>query len=169
MSGEARGKPSAGAQRLRRKLLSLGLGELVAAAVFVLAGREVDAHLEGRVAAAWWSALLPLLIILPQAGCFWLLARSWAAEGAMPVAAARVWLTFGVLDVALLLWGALAVTLWSPDPWTLVAFLAVWAFGVLELVNYFVVRLAHPARRWLSGIRRRQRPWLTVGALRALE
>jgi hypothetical protein len=30
--------------------------------------------------------------------------------------------------------------------------LAVWVFGVLEYVNYFVVRLAYPLGRWFTTV-----------------
>lgn len=59
---------------LRRKYLSLGTGELVAAVVFAMVAVTVVGPRLGRPAeAALWSALAPLLLVLVQAvsiGCW---------------------------------------------------------------------------------------------------
>ena len=91
--------------RARRQYLSLGLGELVAAAVFaVCAAVAVAPRMASSTAiAALWSALLPLLLVLV---------------------------------------------------------LAVWAFGVVEYLNYFAVRLAYPASEWLAKVRQQRLPRL---------
>jgi hypothetical protein len=64
---------------LRRKCLSLGAGELVAAVIFgFVAFASVTPRLRtGDERAALWSALIPLLRILIQGGIYWLLARRW--------------------------------------------------------------------------------------------
>ena len=70
---------------LRRRYLSLGLGELAAAGVFAaVAVSVVMPRLEGpHDSAALWSALAPLLVVLVQAGVYWLLARGWVEQAPM--------------------------------------------------------------------------------------
>jgi hypothetical protein len=134
-------------QSLRRRYLSLGLGELAAAAVFAaVAVGVVMPRLEGsRDSAALWSALPPLLVILVQAGVYWLLARGWVELEPMPARLAALYRVFRVLDVLLLAIALLGVVIWLPDhSGAAVGVVAVWAFGVVEYVNYFVARLAYP-------------------------
>jgi hypothetical protein len=148
-------------QRLRRKYLSLGLGELTAAAVFALVGAvEVAPRLEQQYVFAFWSTLTPLLLILVQMGFYWLLARSWVANHPMPSRLALGYRAFRIVDALALLWALAAILLWSPSAWGMVGFLAVWAFGVIEFVNYFVVRLAYPVGSWLGRVKQRRRPQL---------
>ena len=135
---------------LRRKYLSLGTGELVAAAVFAaVAVGVVMPRLETRQdSAALWSALAPLLIILVQAGAYWLLARNWVERAPMPTSLAALYRAFRALDAGLLVVGLLGVLAWLPDQvGAALAIVAVWVFGVVEYVNYFVVRLSYPIRR----------------------
>ena len=137
-------------ETLRRKYLSLGTGELVAAAVFAaVAVGIVMPRLETRQdSAALWSALTPLLIILVQAGAYWLLARNWVARAPMPTSLAALYRAFRALDAGFLLAGLLGVLVWLPDHvGVALAIVVVWAFGVVEYVNYFVVRLSYPIRR----------------------
>lgn len=148
---------------MRRKYLSLGAGELVAAALFAaVAIGVVTPRLETRQdSAALWSALAPLLVILVQAGAYWLLARNWVQRAPMPSALASLYRAFRALDVGLLLAGLLGVLAWLPDHiGVALAIVAVWAFGVVEYVNYFVVRLAYPIRRFPSAITQRRTPRL---------
>jgi hypothetical protein len=140
---------------LRRKYLSLGLGELVAAMVFTVIAAVLVAprFSDSSDAAALWSALIPLLIILVQAGAYWLAARRWVDLRPMPAAWARAFRVLRVADAAVLAAGLVGVIAWWPDslgPALLV--LAVWTFGVLEYVNYFVVRLAYPMGRWFRTV-----------------
>ena len=137
-------------ETMRRKYLSLGTGELVAAAVFaVVAISVVMPRLEvPQDSAALWSALAPLLIILVQAGAYWLLARNWVELAPMPTSLAALYRAFRVLDAGLLVAGLVGVLVWLPDPvGVALAIVAVWIFGVVEYVNYFVVRLSYPIRR----------------------
>jgi hypothetical protein len=148
---------------LRRRYLSLGLGELVAAAVFAaIAVGVVMPKLEtSQDSAALWAALAPLLIILIQAGAYWLLARRWVETAPMPASLAALYRGFRYLDAALLLAGLLGVFVWLPDHvFAAVSIAAVWLFGVVEYVNYFVVRLAYPLRRWAHTIRQWRTPRL---------
>lgn len=150
-------------QSLRRKYLSLGLGELAAAAVFAaVAVGVVMPRLEGsRDSAALWSALAPLLVILVQAGVYWLLARGWVELEPMPARLAALYRVFRVLDVLLLAIALLGVVIWLPDhSGAAVGVVAVWAFGVVEYVNYFVARLAYPLRRWPFEVGKWRRPKL---------
>lgn len=136
---------------LRRRYLSLGLGELAAAGVFAaVAVSVVMPRLEGpKDSAALWSALAPMLVVLVQAGVYWLLARGWVEQAPMPARLAALYRVFRVLDIVVLAVGLLGVLIWLPDHFvTSAAIMVVWAFGVVEYVNYFVARLAYPLRRW---------------------
>ena len=132
---------------LRRAYLSLGSGELVAAAVFVgvATGVVVPRLGEPDDRLALWSALLPLLVVLLQAGVYWLAARTWVGQRTMPAVMAAFYGAFRVLDPVLLVAGVVGVLVWWPSSsWAAVLVLGVWAFGVVEYVNYYVVRLAYP-------------------------
>ncbi|MDV6276594.1 hypothetical protein R3Q06_24140 [Rhodococcus erythropolis] len=148
---------------LQRRYLSLGLGELAAAGVFAaVAVSVVMPRLEGaHDSAALWSALAPLLVVLVQAGVYWLLARGWVEQAPMPARLAALYRAFRVLDFAALAVGLLGVLIWLPDHFvTAAAIVVVWAFGVVEYVNYFVARLAYPLQRWPSEIGRWRTPQL---------
>lgn len=132
---------------LRRTYLSLGSGELVAAAVFAGVASTVVVPRLGEPGdrLALWSALIPLVLVLVQAGVYWLAARSWVGRTTMPTRLASVYSAFRVLDPVLLAAGLVGMLVWLPSaPWAVVLVLGVWAFGVVEYVNYFVVRLAYP-------------------------
>ena len=154
---------------LRRKYLSLGLGELTACVMFaaVAAGLIVPELASPSDGAGLWFALVPLLGVLLQAGAYWLLARSWVERAPMPSMLASLFRAFRVVNVALLTVGLVGVIAFWPDNIALgIAFLAVWAFGVVEYVNYFVVRLSYPATRWVAMVRQWRVPRL-VQDLRA--
>lgn len=148
---------------LRRRYLSLGSGELTAAAVFVflgvvVVGPRVDA---GDNHVAVWSALVPLVAILFQAGSYWLLARQWVGRGSMPAPLAAVYRVLRAVDAVLLLVGLVGVIAWAPAQVPVTVVLVVlWLFGVVEYLNYFVVRLAYPLPRWFAEVRRWRRPRL---------
>ena len=147
----------------RRRYLSLGLGELAAAAVFAaVAVGVVMPRLEGpKDSAALWSALAPLLVILVQAVAYWLLARGWVEQAPMPARLAALYRVFRVLDVLLLAIALLGVVIWLPDhSGAAVGVVTVWAFGVAEYANYFVARLAYPLRRWPLEVGKLRRPQL---------
>ncbi|KDQ02799.1 hypothetical protein EN35_08285 [Rhodococcus qingshengii] len=148
---------------LRRRYLSLGLGELAAAGVFAaVAVSVVMPRLEGpHDSAALWSALAPLLVVLVQAGVYWLLARGWVEQAPMPARLAALYRVFRVLDVLLLAIALLGVVIWLPDhSGAAVGVVAVWAFGVAEYANYFVARLAYPLQRWPFEVGKLRRPQL---------
>lgn len=138
---------------LRGRYLSLGLGELFAAVVFIgvttvsvlpLLERPTDAL-------AFWSALVPLLVILVQAGVYWLLARRWVGQGTMPPGLAATYRGFRALDAVLLLAGLVGIIVWFPvHPFAAIGIPFVWLLGVIEYVNYFVVRLAYPPSVWFK-------------------
>jgi hypothetical protein len=144
----------------RHRYLHLGVGELVAAVVFALVlPRLVDAP-DRR---ALWAALAPLLLVLLQGGAYWLLARGWVGRSAMPGGLAALYSWFRRLDPVLLLLGLVGVLVWLPErPGPVVAVAAVWVFGVVEYVNYFVVRLAYPPARWWRTVRERRTPRLVL-------
>ena len=102
----------------RRKYLSLGVGELAAAAVFAAVLPRLVGP-EDRWAV--WFALIPLLVVLLQAGGYWLLARAWVARRPMPASLATVYRAFRWADAMLLTGGLVGVLLWLPrmdDRWS---------------------------------------------------
>jgi len=148
---------------LRRTYLSLGVGELVAAGVFALIAIGVVAPRfpKADVQLAVWAALAPLLVVLIEAGIYWLSARRWVGIGSMPARLARVYRRLRVATALLLalgLGGMLAS--WPTEPAVAVLVVATWMFAVVEYVNYFVVRLSYPARRWWSSVVRWRTPRL---------
>ena len=151
-------------ERLRRKYRSLGLGELVAAVVFtVVALRWLSLGADRATSAALWSALVPLLVILVQAGAYWLVARNWVLRGEMPRGLARLYRAFRVIDVVLLAAGLVGVLIWRPaDPLGTAVIMIIWLFGVVEFINYFVMRLAYPMRRWFAEVGERRTPRLML-------
>lgn len=148
---------------LQRKYLSLGSGEIVAAAVFAMvAFGSVMPRLHGRNdVLSFWFALVPLLVILVQGGAYWLLARGWVGQRPMPGSLAALYRIFRSADAALLLVGLAGVLAWLPaasGARLLVAL--VWLFGVIEYVNYFAVRLAYPLHGWPGRVARWRTPRL---------
>jgi hypothetical protein len=150
-------------ERLRRKYLSLGSGELAAGAMFVaLAVFIVSPRLQAWTdTAALWAALAPLILVLAQAAVFWLSARSWVKRRKMPPPLASLYRAFRVLDAGVLATGLVGVLTWLPGQGgCALALTGVWIFGVIEYTNYFVVRLAYPIRGWRSIVRERRQPRL---------
>lgn len=150
-------------QRLRRKYLSLGSGELVAAGVFLGIGVVQIAPLLGAAgsALALWFALGPLVVILLQAGVYWLCARSWVERSRMPPRLVATYKALRGLNPVLLLAALVGLIItWPDNPAIGVALLGVWGFGLVEYVNYFVVRLAYPPSTWLSRVRQWRTPRL---------
>ncbi|OZV82378.1 hypothetical protein CA850_08815 [Micromonospora echinospora] len=142
-------------RELRGKYLKLGTGELAAAASFaVVAIALVMPRLAGSDdSMALWSALVPLLVVLVQAGIYWLAARSWVERAPMPAAIAAAYRVFRIVDAVLLGVGLAGILLWWPERiGTALLVVAVWVFGVVEYLNYFVVRLAYPLARWLTTV-----------------
>lgn len=148
---------------LRTRYLSLGLGELFAAVVFIgvtivsvlpLLERPTDAL-------AFWSALVPLLVILVQAGVYWLAARRWVRQGTMPPGLAAAYRGFRVLDAVLLAAGLVGVIAWFPEhPSAAIGISLVWLLALIEYLNYFVVRLAYPPSVWFRRVGERRTPRL---------
>ena len=157
-------------EALRRRLLSLGLGELSAATVFVLLAVSVvgPRWTDDQAATLWW-ALGPLTVVLVQAGAYWLLARSWIGRGTMPRPVARTYRVVRVLDPVLLALGLVMILVHGgpdPGPWLLT--LGVWAFAALEYANYFLVRLSYPPTTWAREVTSWRTPRL-VRDLRATD
>jgi hypothetical protein len=152
-------------EELRGKYLRLGSGELTAAALFaVLAATAVTPRLSGQdERAALWSALVPLIVVLVQAGAYWLLARGWVERAPMPPAVARLYRAFRIADPVLLAAGLVGILLWLPERSSVALLVvAVWAFGVVEYVNYFLVRLSYPISRWFSTVGQWRTPRLVA-------
>lgn len=129
------------------------MGELVAGAAFCVAAAVLQLRLMGTEKPALWIALFPLILILWQAGAYWLLARSWVGKGSMPSGVAAVYRVFRVLNVLMLVASLVLVGLYLPSRVPVqVLVLAVWVFAVVEYVNYFVVRLAYPMSQWFNRV-----------------
>lgn len=154
--------------RRRRQYLSLGLGELAAAAVFVGVALWHGAPLDTGGRLAVLGAVGPLAVVLVAAGTYWLLARRWVGVGVMPLGLACAYLALGVLAVILLAAGLAAVVAGAPSLAWLVLLLLVWAFGVVEVVNYALRRLAFPAHRWVAGVAQGRVPQLAADVRAAL-
>ncbi|WP_338888680.1 hypothetical protein [Rhodococcus sovatensis] len=148
---------------LRRKYLSLGLGELAAAVVFVVVAFTVAIpRLVGADdQAALWSALVPLSVVLVQGGAYWLSARAWVARASMPTSLATLYRAFRIVDVGLLGAGLVGIVLFLPDSRGATLFVVfIWLFGVIEYVNYFVFRLSYPLRQLPSRLTQWRTPRL---------
>ncbi|MEQ3550262.1 hypothetical protein WIS52_07250 [Pseudonocardia nematodicida] len=137
-----------GGRALRRQYLRLGTGELTAAAVFVAAAVLLDAG------PGLWAALVPLLMIIIHGGVYWLTARRRIPAGRMGPGEARLHRAGRGAAVVLLVAGLAGMLAWWP-PTTGAALLAlaVWLFGVVEYLNYHVVRLAYPPAQWPVAVR----------------
>ncbi|MFE0591051.1 hypothetical protein [Micromonospora echinospora] len=150
-------------QALRGKYLKLGTGELAAAASFaVVAIALVMPRLAGPDdSSALWSALVPLLAVLVQAGIYWLAARSWVERAPMPAPFAAAYRVFRIADAVLLGVGLVGILVWWPEGiGTALLVVAVWLFAVVEYLNYFAVRLAYPLDRWFIRVGRWRTPRL---------
>lgn len=149
----------------RRKYLSLGIGELTAAAVFFsVALLFVTPRLpQAQDRVALWAALVPLLAVLAAAGLYWLLARTWVERVVMP---RHLAIAYRVLRIGLLvlLGGGLGgmVILWPNSVGVAVLVVAIWVFGAIEYANYFIVRLAYPVSRWFTTVGQWRTPQLVA-------
>jgi hypothetical protein len=160
-----------GTARLRHTYLSLGLGELAAVAVFAVVQPVVAGRLDDAGGRALWWAMTPLLVVLLQGGAYWLAARTWlpgAESPGMPRGVALLYRAFRLLNLILLAVCLAGVLLTGPGGVALVLCLLVWAFGALEHVNYFVMRLSYPVAQWFVLVGRRRTPALVRDVARAL-
>ena len=79
----------------------------------------------------------------------------------MPIALAAFYRIFRNVDAVLLFVGLIGVLAWLPDHVIGAScVVVVWTFGVVEYVNYFVVRLAYPLNRWFSSVGQWRTPQL---------
>lgn len=149
-------------EQLRARYLSLGVGELVAATTFAVAGAVVVSRgWSDASARSLWCALIPLLVVLIQGGSYWLLARRWVMLAPMPGRLARLFRVLRIVNPVVLAAGLVGVVTWWPASAAEAALVAfVWTFGVIEYVNYFQVRLAYPAARWCTLVRQWRTPQL---------
>ncbi len=154
--------PTARRTALRKRYLSLGLGELTSAAVFIIGSLyAIQPHLTTDEPPLVWAALTPLVAILVQAGGYWIAARSWVIIGTMPGPLATLYRVWRVLNIILLAASLVIILAWNPTrvPVRILA-IGIWLFAVIEYVNYYVRRLAYPARHWLARITEHQTPRL---------
>lgn len=140
---------------LRRKYLSLGLGELAAVALFICvvllwSGLGLGSD-QARI--CFLVGFAPLVVILIQAGAYWLLARTWVQIRPIPRRLVRLYRVFQVLDVFILVAAGAYIVVHLPNTgWSGVPAVAVWLFAVVEFVNYYVVRLSYPWSRWFTVV-----------------
>ena len=149
---------------LRRRFLSLGLGEIVAAAVFAVVPTQLTFVAADGAEAALWCALFPLLFILIQAGIYWLLARHHLPEP-IPRAVARLYRSLRFINPLVLLASGIGIVVtWPGASLSAVLIVAVWLFAVAEYINYFHVRLSYPWSTWAGQVGR----WSTLRLVRDL-
>lgn len=140
---------------LRRKYLSLGLGELFAVAVFTGAVFLYSdlGLVSDQAEMSFLVGFAPLVIVLVQAGAYWLLARTWVQVRPMPRQLVHLYRGFQILDVIVLVASGVYISVRTPDTgWAGAPAVAVWLFAVVEFLNYYVVRLSYPWRHWLAMV-----------------
>ncbi len=149
-------------EALRARYLSLGAGELAAAVVFLLiAAHPATRSLGPAVGILLWCGLGPLLFVLVQGGLYWISARSWVGRGSMPPALSTVYRALRFLNPLLLAVGlGVILARWPDDALVGLVMLVIWAFGVGEYLNYYVVRLAYPIPDWFRLVWSRRTPRL---------
>lgn len=159
-------------EQRRRQYFTLGTGELAAALFFPWA---LNTFLRPRTgladdATCLWFALAPLLIILAQAGTYWLGARTWVKSHPMPRPWAVAYRTFRLINPLFLIAGFIGmIYTWPPTIGAGLICLGFWLFAVIEYVNYFIVRLSYPFSRWFRDVTQWRTPQLIRdinGALR---
>ena len=140
---------------LRRKYLSLGTGELAAVAMFTYSAVWVITPRlsHDEQALTFMAGVAPLVLVLSQAGAYWLLARRWVTVRPMPRRLARLYRVFETLDVLVLVATGAYVALHLRAPGGAGALaLVVWLFALVEFINYYVVRLSYPWRVWPAQV-----------------
>ncbi|UVI35690.1 hypothetical protein [Brevibacterium spongiae] len=149
---------------LRRRFLSLGLGEIAAAVVFAVVPTALPFITSDGAESALWFALSPLLFVLVQGGVYWLIARN-SLPGPIPRAVAHLYRGLRILDPIVLVGSAIGIAVTWPGP-SVSAFVVVvvWLFAVAEYVNYFHIRLSYPWAVWAGQVGR----WSTPRLLRDL-
>ncbi|UFU05094.1 hypothetical protein [Ruania halotolerans] len=144
----------------RATYLRLGTGEWAATVAFTLAYLMLRDTLAPGDQIALAAALVPLLLILMQAGSYWLLARRWVGVRVMPPGVAGMYRAFRLANPIVLAPG-LGVVIWGASTIGATVLIAgVWLFAVVEYLNYYVIRLAYPVAQWASLVRQRRTPQL---------
>ncbi|MEY9260216.1 hypothetical protein ABH903_003254 [Brevibacterium epidermidis] len=152
---------------LRRRFLSLGLGEIVAAAVFAVVPTRLAFVTADRAEAALWATLSPLLFILVQAGIYWLIARHHL-PAPIPKPVARIYRFLRVINPLVLLTSLIGIVVaWPGVSLSAVLIIVIWQFAVAEYINYFHVRLSYPWSTWARQVGRRSTPRLVRDLRRA--
>lgn len=119
--------------------------------------------------ASFLVAVLSLVLILSQAGAYWLLARTWVEARSMPRSLARLYRVLQVLDMLVLATAGVYVAVHlSSTRWAGAMAMLVWLFAVVEFTNYFLVRLGYPWGKWLNQVGQWRTPRL-VQDLRAAD
>jgi hypothetical protein len=114
-------------------------------------------------------ATVGLVLVLIEGGCFWLLARSWVPRGRTPRAVARIYLTLRWATPLMLVLSAVGLAMWWPSlPQIRVLGVSAVTFGVIEYVNYFILRVSYPVATWWQDVRRLRQPRLIRDVRRGL-
>lgn len=92
-----------------------------------------------------------------------------AARDRMPHMPGRCFRGLRLFTPVVLITGLVGVIVNAPSGATATVVVAlVWAFGVIEYVNYYLVRLAYPWRRWASEVSQWRAPTLVKDVRAAL-
>lgn len=140
-----------GRSDIRRRYLTLGLGELAAVVVFIGAYVVLLPRLgdDTRTSAVMLGLLAYLLL---QGAAYWLPARGWIPGGRMPAPFVALFGGLRWLNVVLL--GAVLLVI-MPGSAVLLS-IGLWLFALVEYVNYFWIRLSYPLSEWVDGVRARR-------------
>lgn len=149
---------------LRRRYLELGAGELAAVASFVIALSAIVStnDLSSQDSQTLWLALAPLEFILLQGAGYWFAARSWVKKTSAPRWFRVLYTFFLWLNPLVLLGGAMAIVVAEHTRMNLVLGGLSVAFGVIEYVNYYWIRLSYPVRTWFTTVTQWRTPRLRL-------
>ncbi|SED88921.1 hypothetical protein [Ruania alba] len=149
----------------RAAYLRLGTGELAATLAFAVGYLLLRDRFSPDDQLGLAAAIVPLLLILVQAGIYWLLARRWVGVDAMPAGLAELYSSFRWVN-PIVLAVSLGVLVWQVSTvGAAVLSAGVWLFAVIEHLNYYVIRLAYPASQWLTLVGQRRTPQLMKDVL----
>ena len=139
---------------LRRAFSGLAAGELAAATSFAVALAAVTRTSALRTdATVLWLCLLPLEFVLVQGATYWFAARSWVKRSPMPVPLRRLFTVLTWLDPVVLLAGAVVLAVGRPTAPAAALGALCLAFGVVEYVNDFGIRVSYPWPSWVRRVR----------------
>lgn len=87
----------------------------------------------------------------------------------MPRALARIYLTLRWVTPLILILSAMGLAMWWPSlPQIRVLGVSAVTFGVIEYLNYFILRVSYPVATWWHDVRRLRQPRLIRDVRRGL-